>query len=147
MDPLLVNLFLNFLLDMIMQAPITEELVFRACMVPLLLCGGFSTYTVVFLCPIFFSLGEWKLPFFIFLGGCKFCLKWLSHFCKKVILLSIIQTCLREIDIFISPKMKYEFYFFVFKFFWVSSGRVGVKNRGGERGEFNLGTLIPRPQP
>ncbi|XP_027069641.1 CAAX prenyl protease 2 [Coffea arabica] len=39
-------------------APITEELVFRACMVPLLLCGGFSTYTVVFLCPIFFSLAH-----------------------------------------------------------------------------------------
>ncbi|KAL0338617.1 UNVERIFIED_CONTAM: CAAX prenyl protease 2 [Sesamum angustifolium] len=38
-------------------APLTEELVFRACMIPLLLCGGFSTYTVIFLCPIFFSLG------------------------------------------------------------------------------------------
>ncbi|KAJ8537649.1 hypothetical protein K7X08_014189 [Anisodus acutangulus] len=39
-------------------APLTEELVFRACMIPLLLCGGFSTYTVVFLCPIFFSLAH-----------------------------------------------------------------------------------------
>lgn len=39
-------------------APLTEELVFRACMIPLLLCGGFGTYTVVFLCPIFFSLAH-----------------------------------------------------------------------------------------
>lgn len=39
-------------------APLTEELVFRACMIPLLLCGGFNTYTVVFLCPISFSLAH-----------------------------------------------------------------------------------------
>ncbi|XP_019158487.1 PREDICTED: CAAX prenyl protease 2 isoform X1 [Ipomoea nil] len=39
-------------------APVTEELVFRACMIPLLLCGGFNTYTVVFLCPVFFSLAH-----------------------------------------------------------------------------------------
>ncbi|GFQ06929.1 caax prenyl protease 2 [Phtheirospermum japonicum] len=39
-------------------APVTEELVFRACMIPLLLCGGFSTYTVIFLSPIFFSLAH-----------------------------------------------------------------------------------------
>ncbi|KAH9624780.1 hypothetical protein KSS87_014791 [Heliosperma pusillum] len=38
-------------------APITEELVFRACMIPLLLCGGFKPETTVFLCPLFFSLG------------------------------------------------------------------------------------------
>ncbi|KAI5664776.1 hypothetical protein M9H77_24099 [Catharanthus roseus] len=46
-------------------APLTEELVFRACMIPLLLCGGFSAYTAVFLCPIFFSLAHlnhfWEL--------------------------------------------------------------------------------------
>ncbi|XP_042055268.1 CAAX prenyl protease 2-like isoform X3 [Salvia splendens] len=40
------------------QAPLTEELVFRACMIPLLLCGGFSTYTVIFICPVFFSLAH-----------------------------------------------------------------------------------------
>ncbi|KAH6802747.1 farnesylated protein-converting enzyme 2 [Perilla frutescens var. frutescens] len=39
-------------------APLTEELVFRACMIPLLLCGGFSTYIVIFLCPVFFSLAH-----------------------------------------------------------------------------------------
>ncbi|KAL4199071.1 hypothetical protein AMTRI_Chr03g49370 [Amborella trichopoda] len=39
-------------------APLTEELVFRACMIPLLLCGGFSKYTIVFLSPIFFSLAH-----------------------------------------------------------------------------------------
>lgn len=39
-------------------APVTEELVFRACMIPLLLCGGFQKYTVIFLCPIFFSLSH-----------------------------------------------------------------------------------------
>ncbi|KAK8359318.1 hypothetical protein V6Z12_A04G087200 [Gossypium hirsutum] len=38
-------------------APVTEELVFRACMIPLLLCGGFKAYNVIFLCPTFFSLG------------------------------------------------------------------------------------------
>lgn len=39
-------------------APLTEELVFRACMIPLLLCGGFTTYNAVFLCPVFFSLAH-----------------------------------------------------------------------------------------
>ncbi|KAL8526334.1 hypothetical protein ACS0TY_015523 [Phlomoides rotata] len=39
-------------------APLTEELVFRACMIPLLFCGGFNTYGVIFLCPIFFSLAH-----------------------------------------------------------------------------------------
>ncbi|EPS57871.1 hypothetical protein M569_16946, partial [Genlisea aurea] len=39
-------------------APLSEELVFRACMIPLLLCGGFDTYNVVFLCPVFFSLAH-----------------------------------------------------------------------------------------
>ncbi|KAM4078586.1 hypothetical protein ACB094_09G049600 [Castanea mollissima] len=39
-------------------APLTEELVFRACMIPLLLCGGFKPYTAICLCPIFFSLAH-----------------------------------------------------------------------------------------
>ncbi|XP_065857558.1 CAAX prenyl protease 2 isoform X2 [Euphorbia lathyris] len=39
-------------------APLTEELVFRACMIPLLLCGGFKIYSVIFLCPILFSLAH-----------------------------------------------------------------------------------------
>lgn len=39
-------------------APLTEELVFRACMIPLLLCGGFKPYTAICLCPIFFSLSH-----------------------------------------------------------------------------------------
>ncbi|CAN6452496.1 unnamed protein product [Victoria cruziana] len=39
-------------------APITEELVFRACMIPLLLCAGFKTYSIIFLSPIFFSLAH-----------------------------------------------------------------------------------------
>ncbi|KAJ8754265.1 hypothetical protein K2173_002165 [Erythroxylum novogranatense] len=39
-------------------APVTEELVFRACMIPLLLCGRFKIYNVIFLCPIFFSLAH-----------------------------------------------------------------------------------------
>ncbi|KZV28437.1 CAAX prenyl protease 2 [Dorcoceras hygrometricum] len=39
-------------------APLSEELVFRACMIPLLLCGGFSTYIVIILCPTFFSLAH-----------------------------------------------------------------------------------------
>ncbi|XP_062117577.1 CAAX prenyl protease 2 [Humulus lupulus] len=39
-------------------APLTEELVFRACMVPLLLCGGFKISSVIFLCPVFFSLAH-----------------------------------------------------------------------------------------
>ncbi|KAJ7976107.1 CAAX prenyl protease 2 [Quillaja saponaria] len=39
-------------------APLTEELVFRACMISLLLCGGFQTYSVILLCPVFFSLAH-----------------------------------------------------------------------------------------
>ncbi|KAL2323093.1 hypothetical protein Fmac_027472 [Flemingia macrophylla] len=39
-------------------APLTEELVFRACMIPLLLYGGFETYSVILLCPVFFSLAH-----------------------------------------------------------------------------------------
>ncbi|MBA0809478.1 hypothetical protein Gohar_025127 [Gossypium harknessii] len=39
-------------------APVTEELVFRACMIPLLLCGGFKAYNAIFLCPTFFSLAH-----------------------------------------------------------------------------------------
>lgn len=39
-------------------APFTEELVFRACMIPLLLCGGYKTYNVIFFSPVFFSLAH-----------------------------------------------------------------------------------------
>ncbi|KAL0710785.1 hypothetical protein Bca4012_017763 [Brassica carinata] len=39
-------------------APLTEELVFRACMIPLLLCAGFRIYSAIFLCPILFSLAH-----------------------------------------------------------------------------------------
>ncbi|GAB2272189.1 hypothetical protein Dimus_007009 [Dionaea muscipula] len=39
-------------------APITEELVFRACMIPLLLCGRFRPCEVILLSPIFFSLAH-----------------------------------------------------------------------------------------
>uniref|UniRef100_A0A7C9DKL2 intramembrane prenyl-peptidase Rce1 n=1 Tax=Opuntia streptacantha TaxID=393608 RepID=A0A7C9DKL2_OPUST len=39
-------------------APITEEIVFRACMIPLLLCGGFKSQAVIFICPVFFSLAH-----------------------------------------------------------------------------------------
>ncbi|PNY14116.1 CAAX prenyl protease 2-like protein [Trifolium pratense] len=38
--------------------PLTEELVFRACMIPILLCGGFKPYNTMILCPIFFSLAS-----------------------------------------------------------------------------------------
>lgn len=43
---------------MYIVAPLTEELVFRACMIPLLLCGGFKPYTVILLSPVFFSLAH-----------------------------------------------------------------------------------------
>ncbi|KAI5395928.1 hypothetical protein KIW84_062211 [Lathyrus oleraceus] len=39
-------------------APLTEELVFRACMIPILLCGGFKPYSAMILCPVFFSLAH-----------------------------------------------------------------------------------------
>lgn len=39
-------------------APFTEELVFRACMIPLLLCSGFQTQTIIFIGPVFFSLAH-----------------------------------------------------------------------------------------
>ncbi|KAF5823826.1 putative CAAX prenyl protease 2 [Helianthus annuus] len=43
---------------MYIVAPLTEELVFRACMISLLLCGGFKAYTVILLSPVLFSLGK-----------------------------------------------------------------------------------------
>ncbi|PKA47540.1 CAAX prenyl protease 2 [Apostasia shenzhenica] len=39
-------------------APLTEELVFRACMIPLLLCCRFQVYNIIFLSPVFFSLAH-----------------------------------------------------------------------------------------
>lgn len=48
----------NLLLWYTEQAPLTEELVFRACMIPILFCGGFKAYSAMILCPIFFSLGK-----------------------------------------------------------------------------------------
>ncbi|XP_039042213.1 CAAX prenyl protease 2-like [Hibiscus syriacus] len=41
---------MSSLLPMFILAPLTEELVFRACMISLLLCGGFKAYDVIFLC-------------------------------------------------------------------------------------------------
>ncbi|XP_057850900.1 CAAX prenyl protease 2 isoform X2 [Cryptomeria japonica] len=56
-------------------APLTEELVFRACMIPLLLCGGFKPYSIVFLCPLFFSLAHlnhfWELYYQKNYGICR----------------------------------------------------------------------------
>ncbi|XWS55981.1 hypothetical protein CRYUN_Cryun09bG0047200 [Craigia yunnanensis] len=43
---------------LVLPAPLTEELVFRAYMIPLLLCGGFKAYNVIFRCPTFFSLAH-----------------------------------------------------------------------------------------
>ncbi|XP_010505162.1 PREDICTED: CAAX prenyl protease 2 [Camelina sativa] len=48
-----VSVWRNFIV-----APVTEELVFRACMIPLLLCAGFKIYSAIFLCPILFSLAH-----------------------------------------------------------------------------------------
>ncbi|ESQ52255.1 hypothetical protein EUTSA_v10016950mg [Eutrema salsugineum] len=48
-----VSVWRNFVV-----APLTEELVFRACMIPLLLCAGFKIYSAIFLCPILFSLAH-----------------------------------------------------------------------------------------
>ncbi|KAK4772931.1 hypothetical protein SAY87_027950 [Trapa incisa] len=42
----------------IVVAPLTEELVFRACMISLLLCGGFERYSIIAIFPIFFSLAH-----------------------------------------------------------------------------------------
>ncbi|XP_071690675.1 CAAX prenyl protease 2 [Rutidosis leptorrhynchoides] len=59
--------FVNWMLSLVdnisawriyIVAPLTEELVFRACMIPLLLCGGFKPYTVILLSPVFFSLAH-----------------------------------------------------------------------------------------
>lgn len=49
--PLRFNIYIE-------QAPLTEELVFRACMISLLLCGGFGRYTIIIIFPLFFSLGK-----------------------------------------------------------------------------------------
>lgn len=46
-------------------APLTEEVVFRACMIPILLCAGLQVNTIIFLCPLFFGLAHanhfWEL--------------------------------------------------------------------------------------
>lgn len=54
------------------QAPFTEELVFRACMIPLLLCGGFKMSTIIFLSPVFFSLAHLNHLFELQQQGCNF---------------------------------------------------------------------------
>lgn len=44
-----------------MVAPLTEELVFRACMLPMLVpCTG--PPAAIFTCPLFFGVGESRLP-------------------------------------------------------------------------------------
>jgi prenyl protein peptidase len=48
-----VSVWRNFIV-----APVTEELVFRSCMIPLLLCAGFRINTAIFLCPVLFSLAH-----------------------------------------------------------------------------------------
>ncbi|KAL5229486.1 hypothetical protein ABZP36_028262 [Zizania latifolia] len=53
-------------------APVTEELVFRACMVPLLLCGGFKMYNIIFMTPVFFSLAHLNHLFELHQQGCNF---------------------------------------------------------------------------
>ncbi|KAG0517715.1 hypothetical protein BDA96_09G113400 [Sorghum bicolor] len=53
-------------------APFTEELVFRACMIPLLLCGGFKMSTIIFLSPVFFSLAHLNHLFELHQQGCNF---------------------------------------------------------------------------
>ncbi|KAM0005420.1 putative CAAX prenyl protease 2 [Helianthus debilis subsp. tardiflorus] len=50
------------------QAPFTAELVFRACMISLLLCGGFKPYTVILLSPVLFSLG-FQLGYTVIFGS------------------------------------------------------------------------------
>ncbi|XP_024540057.1 CAAX prenyl protease 2 [Selaginella moellendorffii] len=46
-------------------APLSEEIVFRACMIPLLLCGGYSPTAAILISPTFFSLAHvhrfWEL--------------------------------------------------------------------------------------
>jgi hypothetical protein len=77
------------------QAPLTEELVFRACMIPILLCGGFNPYSTMILCPIFFSLGE-----FVNVKS-RNCI-WLVRFCNCLYmrifwaLALIVQKCSRQ---------------------------------------------------
>lgn len=53
-------------------APFTEELVFRACMIPLLLCGGFRTSSIIFFSPVFFSLAHLNHLFELHQQGCNF---------------------------------------------------------------------------
>ncbi|XP_078440763.1 farnesylated protein-converting enzyme 2 isoform X2 [Wolffia australiana] len=49
-------------------APVTEEIVFRACMIPLLLCAGFKNTNILFFSPIFFSLG-FQLGYTVIFGA------------------------------------------------------------------------------
>ncbi|CAN1820824.1 CAAX prenyl protease 2 [Linum perenne] len=67
-------------------APITEELVFRACMIPLLLCGGFKPYIVICLCPILFSMGK-----FYFANQHTKCMV-LLHICFALVLTTYVDS-------------------------------------------------------
>ncbi|CAI5501759.1 unnamed protein product [Closterium sp. Naga37s-1] len=49
---------LLFLARNLVVAPLSEEFVFRAALCPLLLAGGFSVTSTVFICPLFFSLAH-----------------------------------------------------------------------------------------
>ncbi|MFS7908949.1 putative CAAX prenyl protease 2 [Helianthus anomalus] len=66
------------------SAPLTEELVFRACMISLLLCGGFRPYTVVLLSPVLFSLADSFETFIGVLHATKFQLAESFHGCRYV---------------------------------------------------------------
>lgn len=48
-------------------APLTEEIVFRACMIPTLLCAGFQHLVIILFCPLFFGLAHlnhfWELVY------------------------------------------------------------------------------------
>jgi prenyl protein peptidase len=44
------------------QGPLTEEFVFRSCMVPLLVCANFSVKQIVLGSPLMFGVGAWLSP-------------------------------------------------------------------------------------
>lgn len=50
------------------QAPLAEEIVFRACMTPILIGAGMGPIAIIFICPLFFGVGQFAAT--ICLTGC-----------------------------------------------------------------------------
>ena len=61
------------------MAPVSEEFTFRACMLPQLL-KCYSSFQAIFICPLFFGIGEWVFFTIFITVSAKCCFCSLGHF-------------------------------------------------------------------